>query len=337
MHITLFLVIIYATIVSKAFALTHPSCIKDVEQQASKTTEVAIPKEKPKIDFSNKKILKQQTKEHRQYVYKVLIENKISPRIAKYAKKLNFIERPTVESKNQPEFTFTLESYTSRFIKRTPSAKKFLENNLEAFIEAEKQYGVDKEAIAALMLIESNLGGNKGKLKILDALFTMSHPYNSSRNTFFTNELVATFKLLSSNNYYLRSNTMGSWAGAMGYVQFIPSSVLAYARDGNGDGKIDIINNKIDAIYSAANYLKNAKWQKGQTIVQEIHKSELSNINLCKDLNKPYQDGTLVLAEIKPEERYFITYGNYNSLLRWNKSFVFAYTVQLIIDELKKA
>jgi membrane-bound lytic murein transglycosylase B len=266
----------------------------------------------------------------------MLIENKVSPRIAKYAKKLNFIERPTVESKNQPEFTFTLESYTSRFVKRTPGAKKFLENNLEAFLGAEKKYGVDKEAVVSLMLIESNLGGNKGKLRILDALFTMSHPYNSSRNAFFTNELIATFKLLSSNNYYLRSNTMGSWAGAIGYIQFIPSSVLAYATDGNGDGKIDIINSKVDAIYSAANYLKNSKWQNGKPIVQEIPKSQLNNIDLCKDLNKPYQDGTLVLAEIKPEERYFITYGNYNALLRWNKSFVFAYTVQLIMDELKK-
>jgi membrane-bound lytic murein transglycosylase B len=335
MHITLFLVIIY-TFFSKTFALTHPSCIKEVEQNVNKTTEVTTLQEKPKIDFSNKKALKQQTKEHRQYIYKVLIESKISPQIAKYAKKLNFIERPTVESKNQPEFTFTLESYTSRFVKRTPSAKKFLENNLEAFLGAEKKYGVDKEAVVALMLIESNLGGNKGKLKILDALFTMSHPYNSSRNAFFTNELIATFKLLSSNNYYLRSNTMGSWAGAMGYIQFIPSSVLAYATDGNGDGKIDIINNKVDAIYSAANYLKNAKWQNGKPIVQEIPKSQLNNIDLCKDLNKPYQDGTLVLAEIKPEERYFITHGNYNALLRWNKSFVFAYTVQLIMDELKK-
>ena len=163
----------------------------------------------------------------------------------------------------------------------------------------------------------------------------MSHPYNSKRNKFFLKELISSFKLLSSNKYYFQNGTLGSWAGAMGFVQFIPSSVLAYAVDGDGDNKIDIINNKIDAIHSAANFLKHAKWQKGQPIMQEIPKKQLRKVNICKTLNKPFHNGTLLLAEIKPKERYFITYNNYKTLLRWNRSFIFAYTIQQISQSLK--
>ena len=193
-----------------------------------------------------------------------------------------------------------------------------------------------KEAIVSLILIESNLGENKGKLNIMDALFTMSHPYNSTRNKFFTNELIAAFKLLSSEKHYFRNNLMGSWAGAMGFTQFIPSSVLAYAVDGDADGKIDIINSKIDAIYSAANYLAQAKWAFNKSIMKEISKDELQNIDLCKTLGESFQDGTLFLAQITPDERYFITYNNYQTIIKWNRSFVFAYTVHLLSSELKK-
>lgn len=320
-----------------ALALTHPSCIEKQE----KPTDVVVNKEvkndlpKPFIDFSNKHTLKIQTKEHQTTVYNKLIEEGIPKRIAKYTFKLNFLERPTVDYKNQPEFKIMLNNYAKKFIERTPRAYKLLEHNIDVFLQAEKQYGVDKEAIAALILLESNIGENKGNLNILDALFTMSHPYNSTRTQFFTNELIAAFKLLSSSKHFFRNNTMGSWAGAMGYTQFIPSSVLAYAVDGNKDGIIDIINNKVDAIHSAANYLSKARWQKGQNIMIELSEDEIKGIDICKDLDKPYKDGTLVLQELNPD-RYFITYGNYQTILRWNRSFAFAYGVQSIMNELKR-
>ena len=115
--------------------------------------------------FPIKKNLKKQTRKHHKYTYKVLIENKIPRHIAKYVKKLHLIERPTIKYKNQPEFTLNINSYTKKFISRVPSAKTFLKHNLKSFQQAEEKYNVDKEVIAALMLIESNLGKNKGKLK----------------------------------------------------------------------------------------------------------------------------------------------------------------------------
>ena len=328
-----------------ANALTHPSCVveKPVEKPAEKTQgEVAQievsakPVVKPTINFEHKDTLKVQTKEHREFIYQTLIQNDIPKQIAKYAYKLNFIERPTVESKNQAENTFTIDSYAKKFLQRIPRAREFLNDNITHFNDAEKKYGVDKEAIAALILIESNLGENKGKLNIMDALFTMSHPYNSSRNKFFTNELVSAFKLLSSQKHYFRNTLMGSWAGAMGYTQFIPSSVLSYAVDGDKDGKIDIINSKVDAIHSAANYLAQAKWELNKPVMKEISKEELKGVDLCKTIGQNFQEGKLFLAQVTPEERFFVTYGNYQTIIRWNRSFVFAYTVHLLSDELKK-
>lgn len=316
-----------------AYAITHPSCITETQESRISEESKSI---KPKISFEDKELLTKQTEEHRQQLYLKLIENKIPKKIAQYVYKLNFIERPTTEYKNQPEAIFTIDSYASRILKKTPVAQKFLKHYEKTLKKAEAKYQVDKEAIVALMLLESGLGKNKGNLDILNALFTMSHEYNSSRSAFFTNELVSAFKLLSSNKHYFRNNTVGSWAGAMGFVQFIPSSVLAYAVDGNNDGIVDIINNKTDAIYSAANYLHHAKWQLHKPIMEEINSSELIGIDVCKDLNKPYKDGILHLAEVNPQERYFIRYENYNTILRWNRSFVFAYTVQQIITELKK-
>ena len=338
MHIIKTTFTIFIIFVSNSYALNHPSCITEkpsIEIVKPKTENPAKPIEKPSINFTEKKILNQQTKEHRKFIYNTLIENGIPKQIAKYAYKLNFIERPTVESKNQAENTFTIDTYTKKFLNRIPRAREFMQDNLANLEKAQEQFNVDKETIVSLILIESNLGENKGKLNILDALFTMSHPYNSSRNKFFTNELISAFKLLSSEKHYFRNTLMGSWAGAMGFTQFIPSSILAYAVDGDGDGKIDIINNKIDAIFSAANYLSQAKWELGKPIMKENTKEELKNVDICKTLGKDFQDGKLFLAQITPDERFFTTYNNYQTIIRWNRSFVFAYTVHLLSNELK--
>ena len=333
--------IVISTLVSlHANAVTHPSCV--VEKPAEKPQDATVveapakPVAKPVINFENKDTLKSQTNEHREFIYQSLLQNDIPKQIAKYAYKLNFIERPTVESKNQAENTSTIDTYAKKFLQRLPRAREFMNDNITHFNDAERKYGVDKETIASLILIESNIGENKGKLNIMDALFTMSHPYNSSRNKFFTNELVAAFKLLSSQKHYFRNTLMGSWAGAMGYTQFIPSSVISYSVDGDKDGKIDIINSKIDAIHSAANYLAQAKWEFNKPVMKEISRDDLKGVDFCKTIGQNFQDGKLFLAQVTPEERLFVVYGNYQTIIRWNRSFVFAYTVHLLSSELKK-
>lgn len=312
-----------------AFALTHPSCV--VTQPTVETTQT----QNPTIDFSDKKELEVLTKEHHERIYRKLLAEGVPAHVAKYSKRLELLEKPSVSYKNQPESQLKIDSYTGKFVGRISLAKKFLENNAEYLNEAQQKFGVEKEVIVALMLIESGLGENKGKLKILDALFTMSHPYVSSRTGFFTNELVASFKLLSSNKHFFRPNTMGSWAGAMGYVQFIPSSVLAYAVDGNGDGMIDIINNRVDAIHSAGNYLQKVGWKKNTPILEELSPEDVVKINPCTQNEKPYKNGRLVLGQIAENERYFVVYNNYDSIQKWNRSFLFAYTVNFIANELK--
>lgn len=340
-YIVLFLIPI------QAFALTHPSCIQTkASTNVTSTIEEKIQTEQPIqtkkiIDFTNKEELKHITDEHRENMYTKLINEGVSKHIAKYVKTLELLEKPHTSYKKQPEHILTMEEYSSNFVKKIPYAKLFLEDNMEYLLEAEKKFSVDKETIVALITIESNLGQNKGQTNILNALFTMSHPSLSTRNSFFTNELVSAFKLISSNKHFFRANTMGSWAGAMGYTQFIPSSVIKYGFDGNDDGTIDIINNKVDAIYSAANYLNQVQWKKNEKILEKVTEEEISKIDPCKDNGQPYQNGTLFLAELGNKQnnisdKYFILYNNYYSILKWNKSFLFAYTVNYISNELKK-
>ncbi len=324
-------IITLATLSLSTLAMQHPSCINS-DKNSTLSALKKPTKQKAKINFSNRKILKQQTQEHRNNLYKILIDNKVPKNIAKYVYKLNFLKKPTIKYKNQPEFKLKIDSYAKIFLRKIPNAQKFLQNNIDTLNAVEKKYSVNKESIVALILMESNLGKNKGKMNVFDALFTMSHKYTSSRTKFFTNELVSAFKLLASKNYFFRNNAMGSWAGAVGYVQFIPSSILAYAVDGNGDGIIDIINNKDDAIHSAGNYLKNAKWQYNKPIMQEISKPEG---DICSMINKPYQGGKLFLAELD-NERYFIVHNNHNTLLRWNRSFLFSYSVHSLSNKLKE-
>jgi membrane-bound lytic murein transglycosylase B len=166
--------------------------------------------------------------------------------------------------RNQSEFTKTLWEYLDSAASdtRVSNGKKALREHGRVLRQIEAQYGVDKEVVAAVWGLESAYGTYRGKTDIIEALATLA--YDGRRGRFFEAQLIAALKILQSGDVAPRNMT-GSWAGAMGHTQFIPTSYLSFAVDFTGDGKRDIwSDNPADALASTAAYLDRHGWVDGQ-------------------------------------------------------------------------
>jgi membrane-bound lytic murein transglycosylase B len=165
------------------------------------------------------------------------------------------------------EKTKTWKEYRPIFLTKTriDKGKIFKEENKEALQKAEEKYHVPAEIIVAIIGVETQYGGNKGKYQVSSALATLAFDY-PPRSVFFRKELHEFFLLTRDEGISEPSTLIGSYAGAMGYGQFMPSSFRAYAVDFDGDGKKDIWNNTADAIGSVANYLSAHGWNGGEVI-----------------------------------------------------------------------
>lgn len=164
----------------------------------------------------------------------------------------------------QPEFTRTIWDYLGRVVNNTRvsegrSKARQLNRTLG---EIERRYGVDARVVMAIWGIETNFGGFMGGSNVIESLATLA--YDGRRRNFAERELIAALKIIQSGDV-TASRMEGSWAGAMGHTQFMPTSYLAYASDFTGDGKRDIwADNPSDGLASAANYLRRHGWTKGQ-------------------------------------------------------------------------
>lgn len=173
---------------------------------------------------------------------------------------LEAIARPAEKSK-------TWKEYRPIFIvpMRVSNGVAFWEEHRNALELAEKEYGVPAEIIVSIIGVETNYGRNMGSWRVIDALSTLAFDY-PPRAPFFRAELVK-YLILTRQQKHDPLEFKGSYAGAMGYGQFMPSSYLAYAVDFSGDGFTDIWNNPTDAIGSVANYFKIHGWQTGKAVV----------------------------------------------------------------------
>ena len=170
---------------------------------------------------------------------------------------------------NQSEFKLTLDDYLGRTVNQTRiSQGQKMRNTYPTLLsKVENKYGVPPHVMLAFWGMESNYGAVKSRHKLTDAFFTLV--YDGRRETFFTNQLIALMKIADKNRLDINSIS-GSWAGAMGHFQFIPTTLAQYGVDGNGDGRIDIINNVSDAMFSAGNYLNKLGWNKNERIVRRV-------------------------------------------------------------------
>lgn len=260
--------------------------------------------------------------------------------------------------------------YRPRFIedKRILQGLEFWATHADALARAEKTYGVAPEFIVAIIGVETRFGRNKGSWKIVDALATLAFDY-PPRATFFRKELKEFVRLEKSAHIKLADAT-GSYAGAMGFPQFMPSSYRAYAVDFDNDGVIDLINNPVDAIGSVANYFSKHGWQAGQPVaaraavtgtdydrvvnqgldlkltVLEIEQAGLTVLS-CRD------DGGLPVeycADPSPDEKaaawkldgeygaeFWVGLKNFYVITRYNRSEKYSLTVTQLARELAKA
>jgi membrane-bound lytic murein transglycosylase B len=168
------------------------------------------------------------------------------------------------KDRNQSEFTKQIWEYLDSAASdtRVRNGKAALRDNSRVLKEIEARYGVEAEVVTAIWGLESAYGQFKGSTPIIEALATLA--FDGRRGRFFEQQLVAALKIIQSGDVSPRNMT-GSWAGAMGHTQFIPTSYLAYAQDFRGDGKRDIwSDDPTDALASTAAYLKRFGWTKGQ-------------------------------------------------------------------------
>lgn len=222
---------------------------------------------------------------------------------------------------------------------------------------AEAEYGVPPEMILAILGVETRYGGNKGRNRVIDALATLGFDY-PPRAPFFRKEL-REFLVLSRENGLDPLNTWGSYAGAMGFPQFMPSSWRRLAVDYDGDGKIDLINNPVDAIGSIANYFNSNGWKSGEpvTVRARIISQDYDGI-ISKELKTVNTLGEIARKGLVPREvaghlattpasairlqgenggEFWLGFTNFYVITTYNRSILYAMAAFQLSQELKAA
>lgn len=259
--------------------------------------------------------------------------------------------RNQVTSSSTLDYPSFIKKWLREDQKRLKRAQEVLIKHRELLEKVEAKYGVDKEVLVALWGVETFYGEIMGNYDVIRSLATLSH--EGRRRRFYQIQLNAVFRLLMKGQV-TREDLKGSWAGATGHCQFMPSNIPVYGQDFDGDGKVDLWNSMPDVFASMANLLKKAGWKKGLS----IGSLALVPVGLKEDLNiyrspKQYNqlgltalDGSSVKANGWSRRRaaviplknapVVLRGSNYEPLLKWNNSSLFAAFNILIVDHLKK-
>lgn len=278
------------------------------------------------------------------------------------------VARILERDRKQSEFTITLQRYRGRVI--TPGNIKAglskRRRHLDLLNEVAREYGVQPRFILAIWGIETRFGAVEATMPVIPAVATLA--FDRRRSAYFREQLMASLKMLH-RGYIDLPNLKGSWAGAMGQPQFMPSSYLAYAQDFDGDGRRDIWRNEGDVFASIANYLKKHGWSDDQTwgravsAPAAVKRRAMQNFDSkargCramkkmtrpKGLNAWAQDGvrradgsplptrnlsaSMVLPDGVDGPAYLV-YRNYRSILRYNCAHLYGVTVGELADVLR--
>ena len=266
-------------------------------------------------------------------------------------KNVKFLEKVIFYDRKQPEFFEDTITYVSKRAtsSKAKKARDLLKKNKNLFNEVENKFKVEKEILLALWGIETHFGKHVGKMDIISSLATLS--YDKRRSEFFSLQLLTLLKLIDKN--LIDPDTLfGSWAGAYGNFQFMPTTISNYAIDYDGNNKIELKSSLNDSVASAANYINKIGWKKGQPcfykvkLTKEIKKKylntsarSLSNklkISKWKKKGVINYDGSeldgklkamLILPDGKPNSPVYLVFDNYEKILKWNRSLRFGISV----------
>ncbi|MBQ4860299.1 lytic murein transglycosylase [Pseudoalteromonas sp. MMG013] len=269
--------------------------------------------------------------------------------------------------KNQPEVVETLETYLP---KRVPQwkidrARKLYKKHQVELEKIAQEFGVQARFIVALWGLESNFGRIQGGYSVISSLVTLA--FDGRREALYKRQLWAALDILKNGHISLEK-FKGSWAGAMGQTQFMPTSFNAYAVDYDKDGRKDIWTTELDAFASIANYLKQAGWNDDLTWGRQVKLPEGLNseyvlkrgtktrkqwLEYWKDSERSLAkwqslglrkaDGTnlplvdITAALVMPDDingRMYLAYDNYKALMHWNRSYYFATSVGYLSDRI---
>ena len=254
--------------------------------------------------------------------------------------------------RKQPEFVDSFSTYLTRHVtsRLVTRGQVLLNEHRALFDEVEQRYGVPREILAAFWGLETHYGSTTGNIPIPSALATLA--FDGRRSDFFRAQLFDALAIIDAG-HVTAANMRGSWAGAMGQMQFMPSTYRRYAVDGDGDGRINLWSSLPDVLHSAGNYLREAGWKSGEPAAFEVRLpinfdwryarlsyrrplAEWQAANVTRMNGKAFPSQPTTAAIILPEGLRgpaFMVFDNFDVILQWNRSISYALSVAIMAEQ----
>ncbi len=255
--------------------------------------------------------------------------------------------------RRQPERTLTFDEYFNRMVTadRIQTGRRQLSENRALLEEVGARFGVDPQIIVALWGIETSYGGYVGNTPVIGALTTLA--FDGRRGEVFRRELLFALRIVEDGHITL-DRMIGSWAGAMGQAQFMPTAFADYAVDFDGDGRKDIWNSRADVFASTANFLSQVGWRTGTSWgraarLPDNFDAGLAGLKVVKPLSEWRAIGVRLAdgGALPPSEQAasvvrhdgyggpaYLVFDNFRAIMRWNRSLFFATAVGHLTDRI---
>ena len=266
-------------------------------------------------------------------------------------KKAKYLPQVIALDQAQPEFISPFLSYVNKRV--TPSSiasgRAMMQQHAAILNQVESNYGVPKAVLVAFWGLETHYGGNKGNFNLPSALMTLA--FEGRRAEFFRGQLLDTMRIVDAGHNNV-AGMRGSWAGAMGHMQFMPSTMLKHGVDANGDGRINIWTSLPDAFASAANYLSKTGWRKDEPAMKEVKlptnfdysMAQLNNRKSVADWVKlgavsinesalPALDNAAIVLPQGYKGPAFMVFSNFDVIMDWNRSVNYALSVAHLANQ----
>lgn len=284
------------------------------------------------------------TEAHAQHISAQTIDNTF--------KNAAYLPRVITLDRAQPEFISPFLSYVEKrvTVDRIAQGREMLYEHEGLLSKIEARYGVPKQILVAFWGLETNYGGNKGSFDLPSSLMTLA--YEGRRAEFFRKQLLDAMHVVDAGHNTVEG-LRGSWAGAMGHMQFMPSTLLKYGVDEDADGRIDIWTSLPDAFASAANYLSQVGWRKNEMAAIEVKlplhfdysQAQLNNRQTTLNWTKlgvlqiesnalPVQDNAAILLPQGQFGPAFMVFNNFDVIMDWNRSVNYALSVVHLANQL---